>query len=94
MDRPSSVARKNKLGLNRRCIFAECTGIGVRHSGYAHVSPASSVAIVGVSTSEGPDAITVKPAGGILGWMGGRLGVTAVLFISWNGMCMELGGEI
>ena len=43
---------------------------------------------------EGPDAITVKSAGGILGWMDGRLGVTVVLFIWWNGMCMELGGEI
>ena len=40
------------------------------------------------------DAITVKSAGGILGWMDGRLGVTVVLFIWWNGMCMELGGEI
>ena len=40
------------------------------------------------------DDITVKSAGGILGWMDGRLGVTVVLFISWNGMCMELGGEI
>ena len=39
------------------------------------------------------DAITVKPAGGILGWIDGRLGVTVVLFIWWNGMCMELGGE-
>ena len=51
-------------------------------------------AILGVSISEGPDAITVKSAGGILGWMDGRLGVTVVLFIWWNGMCMELGGEI
>ena len=40
------------------------------------------------------DAITVKSAGGILGWMDGRLGVTVVLFIWCNGMCMELGGEI
>ena len=38
------------------------------------------------TTSEGPDAITVKSAGGILGWMDGRLGVTVVLFIlvEWN----------
>ena len=28
------------------------------------------------------------------GWMEGGLGVTVVLFIWWNGMCMELGGEI
>ena len=54
---------------------------------------ASSVAIVGVSTSEGPDAITVKSAGELLGWIDGRLGVTVVLFIWWNGMYMELGGE-
>ena len=25
--------------------------------------------------------------------MDGRLGVTVVLFIWWNGICMELGGE-
>ena len=50
--------------------------------------------IVGVSTNEGPDAITVKSAGGILGWMDGRLGVTVGLFMWWNGMCIELGGEI
>ena len=49
---------------------------------------------MGVSSSEGQDAITVKSAGGILGWMDGRLGVTVVLFIWWNGMCTELGGEI
>ena len=43
---------------------------------------------------EGSDAITVKSANGTLGCMDGRLGVTVVLFIWWNGMCMELGGEI
>ena len=77
------------------CAFlpsARASGFDIRGM---HMSPLpSSVAIVGVSTSEGPDAITVKSAGGILGWMDGRLGVTVVLFIWWNGMCMELGGEI
>ena len=48
---------------------------------------------MGVSTGAGPDAITVKSARGILRRMDGRLGVTLVLFIWWNEMCMELGDE-
>ena len=49
---------------------------------------------MGVSTSASRDGITVKSAGGILGWVDGRLGVTVVLFIWRNGLCMELGGEL